>query len=519
MIGQDCAVVGALPNSAVIGYAVTNREELCRLTDRLYEAELQQRWAVDLLTGQRSVAIGELLEVHEREITSKIELFMHSIEQLASALEVFIDSVENLVARRLAAESGAAVELEIVEAMQISAEYRGAVAQLLAAVNAQDFGRIPAQIFPVQTNTGTRTATALARSENLSTSTETPLTLLLRALSDPGRAHREMGFSGTGLSEIKFKTELRALAQHLRNNPDANLLSLGRQNRQLVGAVAYGNLETAERIVLIVPGMGSNLAGIDNLGDAVRSLQAEERLSVAEASGCTSYVAWLGYDSPDLFEEPGMTRAQVGGVGLSRFLSDLASKNPQAQLTIVPHSYGTTVTAEALQHEGKQIAAVFTIGSAGLARGVKREQLRTERLLSATAEPNPKNWNAKNATREQTAESASDPQYWRRRQAPPADVIAPIGRTFGSHPTDPRNLADAPEINVNAWGDSNSVRSHSLYVGEVGGGYLDRGSPAVSAIIAEVHRNSKGAAPANTQTSDSSGRETESPQASLTARH
>jgi hypothetical protein len=124
----------------------------------------------------------------------------------------------------------------------------------------------------------------------------------------------------------------------------------------------YGDLATADRIAVIVPGADTTAATFDNSyhrpGGAARALLAEAgRLRPGHR---LAVVAWLGYDSPATVSVRAITdaAARKGAPWLRRTVEGL----PDVPLTLLCHSYGSAVCAEA-RVPGAQVVA---FGSPGL---------------------------------------------------------------------------------------------------------------------------------------------------------
>lgn len=136
--------------------------------------------------------------------------------------------------------------------------------------------------------------------------------------------------------------------------------------------VVYGDLDSAEAIGVIVPGIyvspADDLAGVG--GDArdlgAAAARADPGLAVAT-------VAWLGYRTPHTPRSV-LTRrtAARGGAALDTALDGLAAAREvagaaPARTTLVGHSYGTVVLDEAADEPGRLAAdAVVLLGSPGM---------------------------------------------------------------------------------------------------------------------------------------------------------
>lgn len=126
-------------------------------------------------------------------------------------------------------------------------------------------------------------------------------------------------------------------------------------------AELFGNLDQADHIAVIVPGMGSTM---DNF-DAVRG-NAEALYGATPGS---AVIAWTGYDAPAaaetgrVWEVATATQAIAGGAALVPFLAAVRHDRP-ADLTLIGHSYGSLTVGQSLL-QGAQADRVVFIGSPG----------------------------------------------------------------------------------------------------------------------------------------------------------
>ncbi|MFI6262843.1 alpha/beta hydrolase [Micromonospora sp. NPDC051006] len=134
-----------------------------------------------------------------------------------------------------------------------------------------------------------------------------------------------------------------------------------------------GDLTTADRIVVLVPGVGSTLRDFDRgLGGVARrapAVQADElyrALRAADPNARVAVLAWLGYDPPDgVLTAAGSTDARHGAVALGGLLGALVAHRPAATVTLVGHSYGALVVGLAAADAPAQVTDVVTLGGIG----------------------------------------------------------------------------------------------------------------------------------------------------------
>ncbi|HEV3292996.1 MAG TPA: alpha/beta hydrolase [Streptosporangiaceae bacterium] len=136
---------------------------------------------------------------------------------------------------------------------------------------------------------------------------------------------------------------------------------------QGVAAMVIGNLATATRVAILVPGSDTTLAtffsrgssspggGAEALAAQAHRLDPEERLAI---------IAWLGYPAPAMLSPGVMTSgdASQGAQALRPLVTALAEHGDQ--VTLLCHSYGSVVCGLAAPHLPVTDIAVF--GSPGM---------------------------------------------------------------------------------------------------------------------------------------------------------
>ena len=125
-----------------------------------------------------------------------------------------------------------------------------------------------------------------------------------------------------------------------------------------------GDLQQAQNVAVLVPGMGNSL-------DTFRGQSDRGDLIKQEAGPDTAVVVWLDYDSPQgLVEAASKDAAIEGGPRLAGFVTELDElKSEDAEVTLVAHSYGTDVAAQAVMAGARPKRLVMT-GSPGIAKYV-----------------------------------------------------------------------------------------------------------------------------------------------------
>lgn len=129
-------------------------------------------------------------------------------------------------------------------------------------------------------------------------------------------------------------------------------------------AEVFGDIATAEHLAVLVPGMGSTMAGFHDLAE-----RADRLYDVSGAD--TAIIAWTGYDtpagaavSPRAFEVVTDRQAVLGGAQLHDFVLGLQAQS-SGSLTLIGHSYGSLTVGKTL-HAGTQVDRVVFMGSPGV---------------------------------------------------------------------------------------------------------------------------------------------------------
>lgn len=136
--------------------------------------------------------------------------------------------------------------------------------------------------------------------------------------------------------------------------------------------LGLGDLDTAEAVALLVPGIGNT--PVDDLDGVAADARAVAAAARAASPGLTVATAvWLGYDSPGRTPHAvSRARAWDGGAALAASLAGLGAAREalaasDARTTVVGHSYGTVVVDEAADVAAPLAAdAVVLLGSPGM---------------------------------------------------------------------------------------------------------------------------------------------------------
>jgi pimeloyl-ACP methyl ester carboxylesterase len=217
-------------------------------------------------------------------------------------------------------------------------------------------------------------------------------------------------------------------------------------------ALLFGDLETAEHVAVVVPGVGDGTNLCDDWIPGAENL--------FEAATSTAVVLWKGYDNPAdvLAAAAGSIECNEDLVAaandLTAFVAALALE-PEQSLTVIAHSFGSIVTGCALADAGLEVTDVIVAGSPGMTV----DELRDLHL---------------------------DQSHFFSEQAP-GDVIAELG-VFGASPATPsfggtRMSTNAP--------DHPPVMAHSRYF-EPGSAALENMVDVVTGQYSSILRHRAG---------------------------
>ncbi|QSB22002.1 alpha/beta hydrolase [Curtobacterium sp. 24E2] len=224
-----------------------------------------------------------------------------------------------------------------------------------------------------------------------------------------------------------------------------------------LGAFSVGDLDTADSVSYLVPGMGSSLKDTTQYMVAASTVIGLHQGLVPPPT--TAMVTWIGYEAPPNFMTTGNRGvfgehyADAGAKRLSVDLEGFRATRPDAQLDILAHSYGSTTAAVALAASPDlRVHSFVTLGSAGIPSSV----------------PNA---------------AATHAEHMYAAQAAERWDIAYIGRKYSvPHRLDPADGFGATPIDTF---DGNRVNVHDLNVhsDEDGDyGYLDEGTNSLLTV-------------------------------------
>lgn len=138
-------------------------------------------------------------------------------------------------------------------------------------------------------------------------------------------------------------------------------------------ALGLGDLDTADAIGVLVPGMGNDVTSdLDGVADDAATVADAAQAAAPELAVAT--VAWMSYRAPSGFVQAARLpagHARAGGRALDATLDGLAAARvtDTARVTVLAHSYGSVVTDRAVDEPGRLAAnAVLVLGSPGMSK-------------------------------------------------------------------------------------------------------------------------------------------------------
>lgn len=172
-------------------------------------------------------------------------------------------------------------------------------------------------------------------------------------LGDAARMAQDAGRTGRA---AKLRTMAAAGAQFLAFD--------GRGKGRAVEV--FGELETADRVAVLVPGSDTTLDTYQRFRAGAVALR--QRLQAEHPR--SAVVAWLGYDTPGTVSTTVLTtgRADEAAAELAPFLDRLRDiSGPGARLSLLCHSYGSVVCART--KTGPAVTDIALYGSPGTGAG------------------------------------------------------------------------------------------------------------------------------------------------------
>ncbi|RZS43095.1 alpha/beta hydrolase family protein [Herbihabitans rhizosphaerae] len=139
-------------------------------------------------------------------------------------------------------------------------------------------------------------------------------------------------------------------------------------------AIAVGDIDKADNVVFNVPGIKSDGLSAPDLAGRAGDVYIASRNS--DPSQSTAVIAWIGYDAPGEGIPSSEANAQQGAQRLTADLNGLRASrgSDQPHVTVVGHSYGSTVVARAGHdyHAYGPNDDIVLLGSIGPGNGITK---------------------------------------------------------------------------------------------------------------------------------------------------
>lgn len=178
-------------------------------------------------------------------------------------------------------------------------------------------------------------------------------------------------------SLLEEQASIRAIDEMLAREGEHQLVGLDFVQDRTQAIVVNGNLDTADQVAVFTPGMTSNVPGMG--GYDANMLDLKKRMEdVLLAEGDTrpdgtpktvATVTWMGYQAPQALPDLSVVSqgpADRGAEDLANFYRGInSSRMADPDLTALGHSYGSTTTGLAVQHENTGVDRTVLFGSPG----------------------------------------------------------------------------------------------------------------------------------------------------------
>lgn len=195
--------------------------------------------------------------------------------------------------------------------------------------------------------------------------------------------------------QLSMLTSISNALGDASGNTNRTLMSLD-VTGQGRAAIIVGDLETADYITYMVPGMFFTIEGqMVYWTDAAARLRDEQQAWLAHYGDTTSTVAtvaWIGYHTPNLTNVGSLENAEEGRDSLARSIEGLQTLRSASEpyVTIIGHSYGSTAALMALTEYDFEVDALAVVGSPGsAAQSVKQLHVKNGNVYVGKAQWDP----------------------------------------------------------------------------------------------------------------------------------
>jgi hypothetical protein len=131
-------------------------------------------------------------------------------------------------------------------------------------------------------------------------------------------------------------------------------------------AISAGDLDAADNVAVLVPGMGTDATSAVDYAE--RALTLHEAAGVLDPEQTNATLSWIGYDAPDLPQVVREDLAEDGGARLDDTVDGLRAgrAGAPAHLTAIGYSYGSTTLGHGAHDHGLAVDDLVAVGSPGL---------------------------------------------------------------------------------------------------------------------------------------------------------
>ncbi|ORW89126.1 hypothetical protein AWB92_21655 [Mycobacterium sp. IEC1808] len=133
-------------------------------------------------------------------------------------------------------------------------------------------------------------------------------------------------------------------------------------------AIAVGNPDTAVNTAVLVKGAATSVR--EGTLAEVEGMRLYRESARADWGNPTAVVTWIGYDAPNNWFDPGLREVEMARQGARVLAADVNAlavthEGAPTHMTVIGHSYGSTLVADAAAAFGMHANDVVLIGSPG----------------------------------------------------------------------------------------------------------------------------------------------------------
>jgi hypothetical protein len=192
------------------------------------------------------------------------------------------------------------------------------------------------------------------------------ITQLQASVSTAGRGEAE-----NARRQIAVLNKVEAALGSSKSKPVRSLLTFDTTSG-VRAAIALGDLQTADYVSILVPGMYMNVNDTIGPWTDTAAYMYDDQTSFENVFGehkSVATVAWIGYQTPDITNVFGLDLAEEGANYLANAVNGIKSLRPDNEpyVSIIAHSYGATAALMALERNTMSVDALGMVGSPGSA--------------------------------------------------------------------------------------------------------------------------------------------------------